>query len=185
MVLFHILLKVSQLAVDSCISVSLSLIYIVELAQDHIKSFFQAVKMYDLPAFFSCALGAEIGVDQEQRFNRQVLDLEIPDGVIRRNMCYALEVVSAKTIIRIVVMQIRNSSLLLLAAAVFTYVMRCSGSRYESKVNRDPGSVELPCSMHGNIMNASDMSIPSSPNKSISCPSPLITIVRSRSSSPN
>ena len=125
--LFHVVLKIMQLVVDPDIPVSFGFIHIIQLAEDDIESLFKAVEMNDLSAVLSRAFGSEICVDQQQRLNRQILQLQIPYRVIGGNMSDPFQAVVTQAVISIVIVQIRNPSLFMLSASVLAYVMGSCG----------------------------------------------------------
>ena len=79
----HILLKVLQLFIDVAVATLLGGIDIVQLAQNYVEGFLERVEVGDLlPALVPGLLDPEIGVHQHQRFGGEVLDLQVPNGVI-------------------------------------------------------------------------------------------------------
>ena len=154
----HIVFKVFKLVVHLGVSVRFSFINIIQLVQDDIKGFFQAVEMNDLFSVLAGAFCPEISIDEQKRFNRQILEFQIPGRMIRCDMCDNRQFVPVQTVIGIVIVQIRDAVFLMFPAAVFANVMGGCRSGYQSQIDRNPGIVKLSGCIHGNIVNSADMS---------------------------
>ena len=74
------------------------------------------------------------------------------------NVSYLRHTVLCHAVVCIVVMKVRDPSLLALAAAVFAYVMACSSGRCECDINRDARIAELPCHVCRDIMHSGNVS---------------------------
>ena len=153
----HIIFKVFELVVHLGVSVCFSSIDIIQLVQDDIKSFFQAVEMNDLFSILAGAFGPEISIDKQKRFDRQILKFQIPGRMIRCDMRDNRQFVPVQTVIGIVIVQIRDAVFLMFPAAVFANVMGGSRSGYQPQIDWNSGIVELPGGIHGDIVNSADM----------------------------
>ena len=114
--------------------------------------------MHYLRTFFiSAALHPEVGVDEKEGFCGKVFKLQIPSGMIGCYVAYHRHVKSVKADIRIIVVEIRYSSFLALFATVFAYIVTEGRPRNQSQIYGNIKRLQLPCSVHGNIVNAADM----------------------------
>ena len=133
----HIILKVLQLVVYSCISEPFCFIDIVQLAENDIKSFAQAVEVYYLPAIFPGALSSEIRVDEQKRLHGQIFEFKIPCRMVGCDMRSLFQPAAPETVICIVIMKIRNTPLFVFTASVLSDIVRSRRSGYQREVDRD------------------------------------------------
>ena len=76
-------LKVPQLVVDVLIAQALGRVHVVQLVQNDVKGLFQGEELGDLLAILAPGLlYPEVRVHQHQGFRGQVLNLQVPDGVV-------------------------------------------------------------------------------------------------------
>ena len=79
--------KVPQAHINAPVALPFFLVHAVELGKDHVKRLGQRGDMGDLLAVRAARLlHAEVRVDQQQRFHREVVRLKIPNGMIRGNV---------------------------------------------------------------------------------------------------
>ena len=74
-----VVLEVLELVIYAAVSAFFGCVHVVELAEYHIEGFAQGVKIDDFPALpVAAAFDAKVGVDQQQRFDGQIVKLQIP-----------------------------------------------------------------------------------------------------------
>ena len=79
------------------------------------------------PSFIPHLLNAEIRIDQDQGLHSDIVQLQIPGGVIGRDMADALHLIGHEPLVGIVIVKVRDPFIGL--AAKFPQIMAGSGSR--------------------------------------------------------
>ena len=148
------LLEVRQLGIDRLIAARLLRRHVGELGEDHVVGFRQRVDLHCFGAVLPRAADAEIRVDEQQRFQRQVFKFQIPGGVIRRDMGDLRQALPLQPLIGIVIMQIRDALGVVAAAAEFADVV-AEGSRADHRnIHRQSGLRRLPRDMERQMVHA-------------------------------
>ena len=89
-VFLHEFFEIGQFGIDLLVALALGIIDVVQFAQDDVEGFGEGIEMDDfLPARITAALNTEVRVDEEQRFDGEVFQFQIPDGMIGRNVADA------------------------------------------------------------------------------------------------
>ena len=78
--------------------------------------------------------------------------------MVGRNVTYHRHIEPVKAEVGIIVMEIRDSSLLALLASVFADIVACSGSGNQPQIYWNFQSLQLPGGVHGNIVHSCNMS---------------------------
>ena len=110
-----------------------------------------------LPFVVSAALHTEVGINQQQGFHGQVFQLQIPGGMVGRDVTDDRHLVAVETKVCIVIMEIRDTSLLVFPAAIFSDVMACRRTGNQCQIHRHPCIIKLSCRMHGHIVDPCHM----------------------------
>ena len=156
---FQIGFEILQLVVDFAVTVLFGGVHVVQLVQDHVKGFCQRVKVDDLRTVgIAAAFYPKIRIDQEQGLGGQIVQFQIPSGVIGSDMPDHRHTEAVKTEIGIVVVQIRDPLFFAFFAAVFADVVPGGSAGDQAQIDRDLQSRELSGRMHGDIVYAGDMS---------------------------
>ena len=142
--------------VNHLVAGALGLVHIVQLGKDHVIGIFQRIDLRDLfsirpPHLFH----AEIRIDQDQRFHRNIIQLQIPGGMVRRDMADIFHMISVKPLGRVVIMKIGNP--LVGLAAEFSQVMTGGRSGSQGQIDGHSRLLQSPGHRHRHVMNAGDM----------------------------
>ena len=114
--------------------------------------------MNDFPALgVAAALDPEIGVDEQQRFDGKIFQLQIPDGMVGRNMSDAGQADAAAAGVGIVIVQVGHALFFVFLAAVFPQVMAQSRAGNEGQVDGLAEEGQLTRRMQGDVMDAGNM----------------------------
>ena len=136
-VLCHVTFKVFEFSVYPFISVTLCFIHIVKLVEYYFKRLIKRIEMYDLLSGLTCTLSPEIGIYQQKRFDRKIVQLKVPCGMIGSNMSNPGQAKLCQTAVCIIIVEVRDPSLLMLTASVFADVMAGCSCRDQSEIHRD------------------------------------------------
>ena len=137
---FQQALKITQLIVDRLIALLFLRCDIRQLGENALICFSQRADTDHFPAVrATLTADTEIGIDQQQRLNRQVLKLQIPSGVVGGNIADILHTVVNEPLPRIVVVQVRHAALIVTAAAEFTDIVSESCGADQRKIHRKTG----------------------------------------------
>ena len=97
-------------------------------------------------------LYAEIGIDQAQGFDRKVIELQIPGGMVGPYRADGGSADAAEPLVGIIIVQVGHA--LAGLAAVFADIMPGSGPAGERKIHRQPGGQQAARCRHGNMVHA-------------------------------
>ena len=147
-------LEIAQLAVDQLVALLFRGRDVAELAHNHAVSLAQRVDAHGLAAVFARAAHAEVGVDQQQRLDRQIFKFQIPCGVIGRNMADRFQIAVGEPLPCIVIVQKRNAHGVLSAAGEFADVVTERGGCDERHVDRKSGLRRQLGHVHRNVAHA-------------------------------
>ena len=152
----HVRLEIVESGVDKPVAVQLGLVHIVKLRQNDLEGLVQAGNIGDLPAVLPPALlHPEVRVDQNKGLYRQIFRLQIPGGMIGRNVACVFHAVSVEPLIRIIIMKIRHS--LIGLTPELAQVVACCSSAGQSQVNGHACLIKAPGHRHGHIVNPRDV----------------------------
>ena len=152
----EIVLKVPQLGVDIAVAQALGIVHIVQLAEDDVKGLLQGVEAGDLPAVLPIGLlHPEVRVHQRQGLRGQVLNLQIPDGVVGRDVAQGRQSPAGEPLVGVVIVQVGHPFPGL--AAEFAQVVAQGGSGDQPQVDESAGGAEGPGHPHGHIVDAGDV----------------------------
>ena len=152
----EIFLKIPEFGVDEPIAAALFGIDIVQLTQNHVEGLGQRVDPRRLPAKVVPALfDPKIGVDQHQRLRGQVLDLQIPDGVVGGDPPDGGESPAGEPPFGVVVVQIGDP--LAGPAAEFAQIVARRRAGDEREVDQSATRRKGAGDRHGHVVDAGDM----------------------------
>ena len=104
-VFFHEIFKVRQFSIDFLIALALGVVDIIQLPQDDVEGLGQGIEMDDfLSLGIAAALDAEIGINEQQRFDGQVFQFQVPDGMVSRDVADTRQAQAAAAHARIIIM---------------------------------------------------------------------------------
>ena len=132
--------KIAELGIDRLIPPLLFRRHVGQLREDHLIRGRQRVDADAFAAVFADAAHAEVRVDQQQRFNRQILEFEIPRRVIRRDVAKLLHAVFAEPLPGIIIMKVGDARGVLAPAAEFSDVVAEGGGADQRQIDRDSGA---------------------------------------------
>ena len=148
--------KIPQAHINAPVALPFFLVHAVELGKDHVKRLGQRGDMGDLLAVRAARLlHAEVRVDQQQRFHREVVRLKIPNGMIRGNVADIRQTAPAKPKIGIIIVQIRDP--LARTAAKFSDIVARGAAGHQREIDRDAGPLQGLSHRHGDVVNARDV----------------------------
>lgn len=152
----HELLKIAQAGVDPRIAQALGLVHTVELRENHVKRFGERGDVGDLLTVRAARLlHAEVRVDQQQRLHGQVIRLQIPHGMVRRDVTDVRDAPAAEPEVGVVIVQIRHA--LAGAAAELADVVPRRRAGDERKVHRHAGLLQRASRRHRDVVDARDV----------------------------
>ena len=152
----HELLKVPQPGVNPHVTAALGIVHAVQLGQDHVEGLRQRGDAGDLPAVGAAALlHPEVRVDQQQRFHRQVVRLQIPDGVVGGHMADVGDAAAAEPQIGIVVVQVGHP--LTGTAAELADIVTGGAAGHQRQIQRHAGPAQTAGGGHGHMVDAGDV----------------------------
>ena len=139
----HVVLEVLKLCKYPAVPVLLFLVQVVQFPHNYIKGVLQGKYVHPAAAAFRFSLYPEVRVYQYEGFKGQVFKLQVPGGVIYRDIPYVYNAVLFEPLVGIVIVKVGNPFRLGAPASVLSYVMpgRCAG--YPSQVHRQPQLFEL------------------------------------------
>ena len=152
----HVVLEVVELSVDEFIPAALCPVHIVQLGQDDLEGLLQRVEDRDLVALrVPGLLGTEVGVNEQQGFHRQGLQLQVPGGVVGGDMADIFHLPGQQPLVGVVIVEVGYP--LPGPAAEFAEVVGrgCAGD--ERQVHLHPGLLQAPGGGHGDVVNAGDV----------------------------
>ena len=148
----HIVLKVVEATIHQLIPAALGGVHPVQLGQDDLEGLVQGIEHGDLPALVVPVLfGAEVGIDEQQGFHRQGLQLQVPHGVVGGDVADALQLSGGEPLVGVVVVEIGDP--LPRPAAELAHVVGGGGGRDEGQVHLHPRSGQPPGGGHGDIVD--------------------------------
>ena len=152
----QVVLKIPELGVDIAVAQALGVVHIVQLAEDDVKGLLQGVEAGDLPAVLPIGLlHPEVRVHQRQGLRGQVLDLQVPDGVVGRDVAQGRQSPAGEPLVGIVVVKVGHPFPGL--AAEFAQVVAQGGAGDQSQVDEPAGGAEGPGHPHGHVVDAGDV----------------------------
>ena len=152
----HIFLKVPQLAVHILIPALFGAVHVVQLAEDHVKGVLQGVQRRCLPAVrLPPLLGAEVGIDQQHGFHRQVGQLQIPCGVVARHLSHLGKAGAGQPLVGVVIVEIWHP--LSRQAAEFADVVACRCRGGQPQIHRHAAAAQGAARRHGHMMHHGDV----------------------------
>ena len=105
----HELLKVIEPGIHQLIAAALFPVHSVQLGEDHVEGLRQGEDFRDLPALaVPGLLHPEVGVDQQQGLHRQIVQLQVPHGVVGGHMADIRQLPAAEPLVGVVIVQIRH-----------------------------------------------------------------------------
>ena len=153
----HIVLKIVELSIDELIPAALEAVHIVQLGQDDLEGLVQGIEHGGLvPVGVPVLFGAEVGVDQAQGLHRQGLQLQVPGGVVGRDVADPLHPPLQQPLVRVVVVEIGDP--LPGPAAELSDVVGRRRTGDQSQVHLHPGLPEAPGRRHGDVVDPGDVS---------------------------
>ena len=150
----HVVLEIVESGVDETVPAQLGVVHIVQLIQDDLEGLVQGGN-HGGPVVSAALLHAEIRVDERQGLRRQVLRLQIPGGMVGRDMADVLHVMACEPFIRIVIVKIGDA--LVGLAAEFPQVVagrRAGGQRHVDGHSRP---IKPPCDGQRHVVDAGDV----------------------------
>ena len=109
-------------------------------------------------AFFGPdAFDAEVGIDQDQAFNAEILKLQVPDRVGRCDGSDLAKVHALREFISVIVVEIRHAAALFRTASVLADIMQDRGAAHQGRIHPDTRAPELLCQVDGHKAHAGDM----------------------------
>ena len=152
----HVAFKVPQLGVDEGVPPALFLVDIVQLGQYHVEGLRKGGDPGDLPAVRPpVLLDPEVGVDQGQGLRRQVVQLQVPHGVVGGHIADVLDVPPGEPLVGVVVVEIGHP--LPGAAAEFADVVARRAAGDQGQVHRHPGPLQIPGHADGHMVDPGDV----------------------------
>ena len=105
----HELLKVIEPGIHQLIAAALFPVHSVQLGEDHVEGLRQGEDFRDLPALaVPGLLHPEVGIDQQQGLHRQIVQLQVPHGVVGGHMADVRQLPAAEPLVGVVIVQIRH-----------------------------------------------------------------------------
>ena len=152
----QIFLEIPQLAVDVLIAARFGGVHVIQLVEDHVKGVLQGVQRRRLPAVFLLPLlGAEVSVNQQHGFHRQVGQLQIPCGVVAGHLPHLGQSGAGQPLVGVVVVQIRHP--LPGHTAEFSDVVSGGRRGGEPQIHRHAAAVQGASGGHGHMVHHGDM----------------------------
>ena len=94
-------------SIDKLIPAAFFPVYVIQLGQNHLEGLVQGVEDHDFPALaVPLRLGAEVGIDEQQRLHRQRLQLQVPGGVVGGNVADVPHLPLQQPLVGVVVVEI-------------------------------------------------------------------------------
>ncbi len=155
----HIILKILQLGIDIAVTPLLGHIYILQFAENDMKRILQRKDAH----FFLGRIGSiipphtEIRINQHQRFQRQIFQLQIPCRMVHRNMGDGGHIFFLKPLPGIIIMQMGHPLHFAGLAAKLADIMPHCRTADQSQIDRHAGFLQLTGHMHGHIMHTGNM----------------------------
>ena len=152
----QIFLEIPQLGVDVLIPPPLGLVHVVQLVQNDIEGLCQGVDACDLPPVLATGLlHPEVGIHQHQRLRRQVLNLQVPDGVVGGDTADGRQAPPGEPLVRVEIVEVGHP--LARLAAEFADVVSCGGAGHQPQVDKAAAGLEGPGHGHGDMVDACDV----------------------------
>ena len=152
----HELLEIVQPGVHQLIPPPLGLVQVVQLGQDHVEGLRQGENLRHLPALIVPGLlHPEIGVDQQQRLHRQIVQLQVPHGVVGGHMADIRHPPAAEPLVRVIVVQIRHP--LSGVAAEFADVVADGAAGHQGQVQGYAPPAQGPSGGDGHMVDSHDV----------------------------
>ena len=152
----HIVLKVVELSIDKLVPAALDAVHIVQLGQDDLEGLVQGIEHGGLvPAGVPVLLGTEVGVDQAQGLHRQGLQLQVPGGVVGRDVADLLHPPLQQPLVRVVVVEIGHP--LPRPAAELSDVVGRRRPGDQGQVHIHSRLPEAPGRRHGDVVDPGDV----------------------------
>ncbi len=104
--ILQVVFKVLQFSIDPFVTLLLGGIHVVQLVKYHIEGFIQRIEADAFPSFLPHALDAKVRIDQQQGFCRQVLQFQIPGGMVAGDMSRHRHSILQQDFIGIVIVEI-------------------------------------------------------------------------------
>ena len=128
-------LEVLQLIVDRSISALLLRRHVIELGEDHVVALGEIVDAHDLPPVLPRPPHTKIRIDQDQGFQAQVFEFQIPGGVVGGDVGDPGQALLREPPVRIVIMQVGDPLGVLAPTAEFADVMGQRGGADQGDVH--------------------------------------------------
>ena len=152
----EIALEVPELHVYILVPPPLGGVHVVQLGENHVKGVRQGEELCRLPAAGEALLlHPEVGVHQHQRLGGQVLQLQVPDGVVGGDAAQGPQAPPGEPLVRVVVVEVGHP-LPGLAAELADVVARGGGGD-ESQVDFSAPGLEGPGDRHGHVVDPGDV----------------------------
>ena len=138
------LLKIPQLAVYRPVAPLFGLGHIGQLGENHVVGIGQRVDAYHFLAVFPRAADPKIGVNENQRFQGQILKFQVPGGMVGGCVGNGGAVVLCQPLVGEVIVEIGNPPGIGTPAAEFASVMAQRRSADQCHIHRKPCGGGLP-----------------------------------------
>ena len=152
----HIVLKVPEFGIDKGIAGALGLGDIVQLGEDHIEGLGEGGDAGDLPAVLPLLLlDPEVGVNKDQGLHRQVVQFQVPYGVVGGHIADVRHMAAAEPQVGVVVVEIGHP--LPGPAAELADVVAGGAGGYQGQVHVYPCFFQVPGHGKGHKVDAGNM----------------------------
>ena len=135
-------LEVLQFIVNRSVPALLLRRHVIELGEDHVVALGEIVDAHDLPSVLPSPPHTKIRIDQDQGFQAQVFEFQIPGGVVGGDVGDPGQALLREPPVRIVIMQVGDPLGVLAPTAEFADVMGQRGGADQGDVHghaRHPG----------------------------------------------
>ena len=150
-------LKIAELGIDAAVFFLLFGGHIRQLREDHRIRVRQRINAHCLAPRFARAAHTEVRPDEQQCFDGQILELQVPGRVIRGDVPDLLHAVAAEPAPGIVIVQIRRARGICAAAAEFAHIVPEGCAADERQIDRQPRAARENGGMQRQIVYADDV----------------------------
>ena len=152
----HVVFKVPELGVDEGVAPALGVGDVVQLGEDHVEGLGEGGDPGDLPAVLPpLLLHPEVGVDEDQGLHGQIVQLQVPHGVVARHVADVRHVAAAEPQVRVVVVEVGHP--LAGAAAELADVVAGRRRGHQGQVHVHPRPPEIPGHGHRHEVDSGDV----------------------------
>ena len=152
----HVAFKISQLGVNKGVAGTLGVVHVVQFGKDHVERLCQGRYFgYLLSSGAALLLDAEVGINENQGFHRQIVQLQIPDGVVCGYVADVLHVPPAEPEVSVIVVQVWHP-FAGTAAKLADVVPRRAGG-HQSQINGHSRRLQIPRHAESHMMDSGNM----------------------------